>query len=132
MILELSFPAHGDAPLPAEHDALIYQAIKSVVPTLCGRHDVHVLPLSGRRLGDRLVLLMPWSELTLRLPDVRIGEFLALSRRQIWLGHQLLRLGTPQVRLPDDAASQVKCGGATDTVSDAVQALYWNLGKTGQ
>ena len=107
MILELSFPVYGDAPLPADHHLLLFEALTAVVPSLRHAPDVNVLPLSGRHAGDRYLLLMPYSELTLRLPDVRIGEFLVLSRSRLETDRLSLRLGTARVRLPHDAAFPV-------------------------
>lgn len=108
MILELSFPVYCDAPLPAEHESLVFQAIASVLPNSCSYHDVEILPLSGRRLGNRLLILLPWSELTLRLPDVRLGEFLALSGSRLKIGGQVIRLGTPQVRAAMEVVIEVQ------------------------
>ena len=109
MLLDLCFPVYGDAPLPADHASLLNDALARIVPTLHRCTDVTVLGLTGRHAGDRILLLLPWSELTLRLPDTRIGEFLPLSRTELHLGRQTIRLGTPEVRIAVETVSSSPC-----------------------
>ncbi len=60
MILELCFPVYGDALLAADHTLLLHEALTRVVPRFRTSHDVEVLPVSGRKVGDRFLILMPF------------------------------------------------------------------------
>jgi CRISPR-associated protein Cas6 len=98
MILELCFPIYGHDPLPADHGFLLYSALCEVVPTIRNSSEIAVHTVTGRRVGDRLLILMPFSELVLRLPDIRIGDCLPLSGQILSIGVRSIKVGIPQVR----------------------------------
>ena len=98
MILELAFPVYGHNPLPADHGYPLYLSMAEAVQTLRKSPDIAVHAVNGRRVGDRLLILMPFSELVLRLPDVRIGDCLPLTGQVLNIGRRSIKLGTPRVR----------------------------------
>lgn len=95
--LDLHFSLSAESPLPADHGYLLYSALSHVLPELHRSNGVAVHPIAGRQVGDRLLALMPWSSLTLRVPDGRIGEVLPVSGQLLRVGPAELRVGAPRV-----------------------------------
>lgn len=98
MTVDLSFPLAGGGPIPADHAYPLYAALCRRCPALHEDGDVGVHPIRGRQVGDRLMQLMPWSELTLRLPAGRIPDLLPLAGEAVEIAGTTFRLRPPTVR----------------------------------
>lgn len=94
---DLHFTVRAETPLPADHGYLLYSALSHVLPELHRSNGVAVHPIAGRQVGDRLLALMPWSSLTLRVPDGQVGEVLPVSGQLLRVGSVELRVGAPRV-----------------------------------
>ncbi len=95
--LDLHFPLRAEAPLPADHGYLLYSALSRVLPELHRGNGIAVHPIAGRQVGDRLLALMPWSSLTLRVPDGQVGQMLPIAGQSVRVGSAEVRIGAPQV-----------------------------------
>ncbi len=96
--IDLSFPITCNDPIPADHGYFLYGAISRLIPGIHKSNGIAVHPICGRQIGNRKLLLMPFSCLTVRTADAGIGELLTLAGKRILLGESSLRIGTPEVR----------------------------------
>lgn len=96
-MIDLSFPAWSTHPIPADHGYHLYAAISRLLPALHESNGIAIHPLPGRQCGDRLMMLLPWSAITLRVQPDRIPDLLPLAGKRIDLGGCILRIGVPQV-----------------------------------
>ena len=96
--LDLAFPVTSTSAIPADHAYVLYSALSRVLPALHSKNGVAVHPIRGRQVGNRLVTLMPWSDLVLRASDTQIAELIQLAGKRLTLGDRTIRVGVPQVR----------------------------------
>lgn len=60
-------------------------------------NGIGVHPIRGQQVGERLLSLMPWSSLTIRVPDGEVAPLLSLYGKTLRLGETALQVGVPQV-----------------------------------
>lgn len=95
-VVDVVFPLTGPQ-APADHGYLLYSALSRVLPEIHQSHWCAVHPLSGRIVGDALVL-HKGSQLVLRVPAGRIPILLKLAGQRLSLGGDSLRVGAPSIR----------------------------------
>lgn len=98
MLLDLSFSLVGNKPIPADHGYALCAAISRLVPDVHEENGIAVHPIRGQLIGDRRLQLVPWSTLTLRVPDGQITPLLKLAGKSLQLNGTSLRVGVPVVR----------------------------------
>ena len=96
--VDLAFAVRTTKPIPADHGYALYGAISRHLPELHRENGFSVLPIRGQQVGERLLSLMPWSSLTVRVPDGQIAPLLCLAGKTLSLGATPLQVGVPQVR----------------------------------
>ena len=96
--LDLAFTLTTQRPIPVDHGYALYGAVSRLLPEVHRENGVGVHPIRGRQVGDRMLMLMPWSTLTLRVPDGQIAPLLPLAGKSLRLGEATLRVGVPEVR----------------------------------
>jgi len=96
-VVDLDFQLRGTT-LPAEHGYSAFGALIGPLPWIHDERGVGVHPIRGRLVGGRMLALMRWSRLTLRLPASRISEALPLAGKTLEVGGSVLRVGLPTVR----------------------------------
>lgn len=96
--LDLAFTLSTQQPIPVDHGYALYGAISRVLPELHRENGFGVHPIRGRQVGDRTLMLMPWSTLTLRVPDGQIAPLLPLAGKSLRVGPATLRVGVPEVQ----------------------------------
>ena len=101
--VHLAFPVSTQRPIPVDHGYALFSAISRVLPELHREHDLAIHPLRGRYVGDRQVMLTPWSLLMLRLAVEKIAHVLPLAGATLGLGQSTLRIGVPRVRALEPA-----------------------------
>ncbi|HEY3968072.1 MAG TPA: type I-MYXAN CRISPR-associated protein Cas6/Cmx6 [Planctomycetaceae bacterium] len=97
MTFDLSFPLIGTNPIAADHGYHLYGGLSKLLPILHEHNGIGVHPIRGTQIGNRLLQLTEKSELVLRIPDTRIGEFLPLAGKQLRIASQHVRVGVPRV-----------------------------------
>lgn len=102
--VDLAFSIHSQKPIPVDHGYALYGALSRLVPEVHRENGIAIHPIRGRQVGDRMVMLMPWSTLTLRVPDGQIAPLLKFSGKAISLGDTPLRIGVPEVRSLEPAS----------------------------
>jgi CRISPR-associated protein Cas6 len=95
--VDLAFALVGTKPIPADHGYLLYASLSRLVPAVHSENGIAVHPIRGRQIGDRLMSLEPWSRLTLRAVDSRIGELIQIAGKALNVGGQTVRVGVPSV-----------------------------------
>ncbi len=85
MHIDLAFRLQAVGPIPADHGYALYAAVSHLIPEVHQENGVAIRPISGRLIGDRRLALMPWSTLTLRVPDGQIGALLKLAGKSLRL-----------------------------------------------
>ena len=98
MHIELSFPAFGQTPIPADHGYALLGAVTQLVPSVHGGNGFALAPIGGRQVGGRQMALTKASRLVVRTEVDRVGEFLPLAGKQLMLAGRLLMLGVPTVQ----------------------------------
>jgi CRISPR-associated protein Cas6 len=99
MYIDLSFMLTGTNPIAADHGYALYGAISRVLEDkVHAENGVGIHPVRGRQLGNRQLMLMPWSTLTLRVPDDQIAAMLPLAGQALRLRDASVRVGVPTVR----------------------------------
>jgi len=96
LIIDLVFPLAGgslftDYPLP------LWLALRGALPWLSEEADAGILPIKGGGHSEGRLMLSQRSQLTLRLPQNRVGQASRLAGLSLDLGSEL-RLGEPHVR----------------------------------
>lgn len=99
MHVDLAFNLTTQGTIPADHGYALYGALSRIVPAVHRENGVAIHPIWGRQVGNRQMMLLPWSTLTLRVPDDQIAPMLALSGKSIGMGETTLRIGVPEVRV---------------------------------
>lgn len=97
MHVDLSFSLDATSAIAADHGYVLYGAISRLLPHVHAENGVGVHPIRGRLIGNRQMMLMPWSRLTLRVADDQIGSVLPLSGKALRLGDASVRVGVPTV-----------------------------------
>ena len=98
MNVDLAFNLTTGSVIPVDHGYALYGALSRVLPEVHRENGIAVHPVWGRQVGNRQLMLLPWSTLTLRVPDGQIAPMLALSGKPFTLGETTLRVGVPEVR----------------------------------
>lgn len=96
-ILDLQFHLQGKQ-IPVDHGYALFGAISRVIPEIHDDQSVGILPIHGSLAGKRMMTIDRGSRLTLRLPTLRLKDFLPLAGRPLELKGQRLRVGIPEVR----------------------------------
>ncbi|TWU26515.1 CRISPR-associated endonuclease Cas6 [Novipirellula galeiformis] len=97
-LIELSFPALGQSPIPADHGYALLGAVTQLIPTVHGGNGFALAPIPGRQVGGRQMALTRSSRLIVRTTVDRVGEFLPLAGKQISLAGRSITLGVPTVQ----------------------------------
>lgn len=95
--IDLTFAVQTTKPIPADHGYALYGAISRQLPDMHRENGFAVHPIRGRLIGERQLSLMPWSSLTIRVPDGQITPLLSLAGKTLSLGETTLQVGVPQV-----------------------------------
>jgi CRISPR-associated protein Cas6 len=99
MRVDLSFLLTGTSAIAADHGYALYGAISGVLKDkVHAENGIGVHPIRGRQIGNRQLMLMPWTTLTLRVAEDQIAEMLPLAGRALRLGNTTIRVGVPTVR----------------------------------
>ena len=98
MHVDLAFRLQGAGPIPADHGYALYAAVSRLIPEVHRENGLAVHPICGRQVGERRLMLMPWSTLSMRVPDSEIGVLLKLAGKSLRLDGTTLRVGVPDVR----------------------------------
>ena len=102
--VDLGFPLQGDR-IPIDHGYALYAATSRVAPSLHGATWLGIHPVSGKPVGDGLMVLGTHSYLRLRLPAERIGETLPLIGAQLDLRGIHLAVRGPRIDALEPAAA---------------------------
>ena len=97
MHVDLSFSLIGSQAVAADHGYALYGAISRLLPEVHRENGIAVHPVRGRQVGNRQLMLMPWSTLTLRVVDAQIASLLPLAGKLIRFGNASVRVGVPTV-----------------------------------
>jgi len=96
-MIDLCFVVTANAPLPADHGYHLYAAVSRVLAAVHEPNGIGIHPICGRLIGDRQMQLCNWSRLTIRIRPERIGDFLPLAGKQLYLAGLRVRVGVPMV-----------------------------------
>lgn len=102
--IELSFPALGQTPIPADHGYALLGAVTQLIPSVHGGNGFALAPIAGRQVGGRQMALTRSSRLVVRTAVDRVGEFLPLAGKQITLVGRSITLGVPTVQQLEPAS----------------------------
>lgn len=97
MHVDLSFSLIGNKTVAADHGYVLYGALSRLLPEVHRENGIAVHPVRGRQAGNRQLMLMPWSTLTLRVADSQIASLLLLAGKSLRLGDASVRVGVPTV-----------------------------------
>lgn len=95
--IDLCFPVLGEF-LPVDHGFSLYGAISRVLPVIHADREVGLKLVRGRYVGHGLLDISPASELVLRLPVSKVGQYLGLAGKKLEVSGHPLRLGVPSAR----------------------------------
>lgn len=95
--VDLCFPVLGKL-LSVDHGFALYGAISRVLPVIHEDRDVGLKLVRGRYVGNGLLDISPASELVLRLPVSRVGQYLGLAGKKLEVSGHGLRVGVPHTR----------------------------------
>jgi CRISPR-associated protein Cas6 len=95
--VDLSYPVLGKL-LPVDHGYALYAAISRVLPVIHEDLEIGLKLVRGRYIGNGLIDISPTSELILRLPISKIGQFLGLAGKKLEVLEYCLRVGVPHTR----------------------------------
>lgn len=100
MYIDLCFSLVAKDAIWADHGYALYGAISRVLEEkVHAENGIGVHPIRGRQVGDRRLMLMPWSTLTLRVSDDQIASMLPLAGKALRLGEASVRVGVPMVKV---------------------------------
>jgi CRISPR-associated protein Cas6 len=105
MHVDLAFTVSAQRSISVDHGYAVYGAVSRLLPDVHRENGVAIHPLRGRQFGDGLLMLMPWSTLTLRLPADQIPSVLPLAGKSLQIGETSLRIGVPQVYALEPASA---------------------------
>jgi CRISPR-associated protein Cas6 len=99
MYVDVSFMLTGTNPIAADHGYALYGAVSRLLEDkVHSENAIGVHPIRGRQVGNRQLMLMPWSTLTLRVADDQIAAMLPLAGHALRIGNASVRVGVPTVR----------------------------------
>jgi CRISPR-associated protein Cas6 len=98
MHIDLAFHLQAVGPIPADHGYALYAAVSHLIPEVHQDDSIAIHPICGRQIGERRLMLMPWSTLSIRVPDGQIAVVLKLAGKSLRLDGAALRVGVPEVR----------------------------------
>lgn len=98
MYVDLAFRLQGSTPIPADHGYALYSAVSHLIPEVHQENGAAIHPICGRQVGERRLMLMPWSTLAIRVPDGQIAVQLKLAGKSLRLDDATVRVGVPEVR----------------------------------
>jgi len=84
--------------LPVDHGFALYGAVSRVLPIIHDDPEVGLQLMRGRYVGQGLLDISPTSELVLRLPISKVGQYLALAGTNLEVAGHSLRVGVPHTR----------------------------------
>jgi CRISPR-associated protein Cas6 len=102
--VDLSFLVLGKL-LPVDHGYALYGAISRLLPVIHEDREIGLKLVRGRYVGNGLLDISPASELVLRLPVSKVGQYLSLAGKKLEVLGQSLRVGVPQTRALTPAAA---------------------------
>lgn len=102
--VDLSYPVLGKL-LSVDHGFALYGAISRVLPIIHGDQDVGLKLVRGRYIGNGLLDISPTSEMVLRLPISKVGQYLGLAGKKLEVLGQNLRFGVPHTKALIPAAA---------------------------
>lgn len=95
--VDLSYPVLGKL-LAVDHGYALYGAISRVLPVIHEDQEIGLKLVRGRYIGNGLLDIAPASELVLRLPISKVGQFLGLAGKKLEVLEHGLRVGVPHTR----------------------------------
>ena len=95
--VDLSYPVLGKL-LPVDHGYALYGAISRVLPVIHEDLEIGLKVVRGRYIGNGLLDISPASELVLRLPISKVGQYLSLAGKKLEVLVHSLRVGVPHTR----------------------------------
>jgi CRISPR-associated protein Cas6 len=130
MHVDLAFRLQGTGPIPADHGYALYAAVSHLIPEVHRENGIAIHPICGRQVGERRLMLMPWSTLAVRVPDSQIAVLLKLAAKSLRLDDAALRVGVPEVRtlVPSTAVRsrlvviKIAHAGAADLTAETFSA----------
>jgi len=102
--VDLSFPVLGKL-LQVDHGYALYGAISRVLPVIHEDREIGLKLVRGRYVGNGLLDISPASELVLRLPINKVGQYLGLAGKKLEVLGNDLRVGVPHPRALIPAAA---------------------------
>jgi hypothetical protein len=66
MYVDLAFRLHGAGPIRADHGYALYSAVSNQIPDVHQENGIAIHPIRGRQVGERRLVLMRWSTLSIR------------------------------------------------------------------
>jgi len=90
--VDLCFSVLGKL-LPVDHGFALYGAVSRVLPIIHEDLEVGLKLVRGRYVGQGLLDISPASELILRLPVSKVGQYLPLAGKNFEVAGQALRVG---------------------------------------
>lgn len=103
MHLDLEFPVSSTSGINADHGYHLYAGLSRALPAVHSEPGIGVHPIRGRQIGSRMLELMPWSGVRIRVLQDKIGELIALSGKSIDVGPHKIRLGVPNLHALEPA-----------------------------
>jgi CRISPR-associated protein Cas6 len=105
-VVDVGFRILGKS-IPADHGYALYGAIARIAEN-GGRKVLHeppteswkraaILPINGRAIGDRKLMLSPTSRLMIRLDSELIKDILPLAGKTLDLDGSIVRVGVPTI-----------------------------------
>jgi len=104
-VIDLAFPIHATAPIPADHGYAVYGAISRLQPSLHELEGLAIHPIIGMHIGSRQMQVTDRSRLTFRCDAKLIPQAIPLAGKAVHLGDVTVRIGVPEVRLLEPAAA---------------------------
>lgn len=95
--VDMCFPVLGKL-LSVDHGYALYGAISRVLPVIHENMEIRLKLVRGRYIGNGLLDISPASELVLRLPISKVGQYLGLAGKKLDVVGQGLRVGVPHTR----------------------------------
>lgn len=135
-VVDLQFVVLGNA-APLDHAAVLWDAVRAVLPWLETDPLAGVHPLSGLSPGGDLYYLSRRSRLTLRLARDRVAAAQALVGARLQLAGCMVEVGAPTVRdlihMPVLYAAFVTMGAINETIDELefLQACQQELDALG-
>jgi CRISPR-associated protein Cas6 len=95
--VDLCFQSLGQT-LPVDHGFALYGAISRVLPAIHEDVEIGLKLIRGRYIGDGILDISPYSELVLRLPTNKIGQYLKIAGKSLDISSHKLTIGVPKTK----------------------------------